>query len=135
MELNSAISEIYKALACFALVLAVALFPPTTAHADFSPHGDQEAVLTSADSLELMDMHFGNLEKHSGHSKFSSVADNSDESHESSQCCSGFCLSAILTENHSVLSAQATSGHYLARRSQIASFDPNGFLRPPRHLI
>lgn len=121
-----------KAFVCLALLLAVVLFPPKAVHASSSEHGGHGAVMKNAANQEHANVHSGHADHSTGHAEYNSEVGSADQNHGSTQCCSDVCLSVALVENHEIFVVQATSDHYLTLNSQIASFDPNSFLRPPR---
>lgn len=97
-------------------------------------HGDHHAI--SANEVHEIAGH-----KHGEHSstveyaKCGSVANETDEDHAAGQCCSGICLSVVLTENAVALAEHPTASRYLMPDAQSRSFAASGFLRPPQFLI
>ena len=134
MNTTNVISEALKALACFALVLALVLYPPSAPHAGFGLHGEQQAATTSADNPETRHGHLGHAGISGVDENSGSVTDIADGDHGASQCSNGLCISAMLAESHPVFADQLPGGYHMALQAQIASAEPIDFLRPPRHL-
>jgi hypothetical protein len=134
MILKNIILAWLNVVACVAVALALVIFPPSASHAASGLHNDHHAASNSIDHVST------------GHKKVEvappsatgmcvTISETSDNEASSSQCCSGICLSVVLTENGTAFVEQALSGRYLTRHTQTASTDPTSFLRPPQYLI
>lgn len=53
----------------------------------------------------------------------------------SAQCCSGICLSVVLSEALPVVVTASANAHEAKVAPRLFASDPVGLLRPPRHLI
>lgn len=134
MKLKNIFYSWLKTTACFAFAFALVFFPPSASHAASGMHGGHHAVSANAD-------HEAKGHKHDEQSstveyaKCGSVSNNSEEDHSAGQCCSGICLSVVLTENAVALVDHPTAGRYLMPDAQSRSVVGSGFLRPPQLLI
>lgn len=134
MILKNAISEALKVLACLGLSLALVFFPPSASHAASDVHGDHLAASENPDHGDAGHA-YGAGSSNSMHGKCGSVSQTDDAEQASGQCCSGICLSVVLSEIGSVFVDQITSDKYLTLHARKNSTEPSGFLRPPQHLI
>ncbi|MEH6648015.1 hypothetical protein [Sulfitobacter sp.] len=123
-----------KVIPCFAFALALVLFPPSASHAASGMHGDHRAVTANADHEAAGHKH-GEQSSTVEYSKYGSVSNNSDEDHTGGKCCSGICLSVVLTDNAVALADRPTASRYLMPDAQTRSVVVSGFLRPPQFLI
>ncbi len=140
MKLKNTISTWLNVFACVAFAFALVIFPPSAAHAASGMHSDNHVVSSSVDHDmtghdDMMGHENVKIASLSSSGQCSSVSTTSDKEASSSQCCSGICLSAVLTVDATVFVEQALSGKYLSRNAQTFSTDPSSFLRPPQYLI
>lgn len=123
-----------KMTACFAFAFALVFFPPSASHAASGMHGDQHAV--SANEVHETPEHkHGEQSSTVEYAKCGSVSNSPDEDHAAGKCCSGICLSVVLSENAVALVERPTAGRYLMLDAQTRSVVASGFLRPPQFLI
>ncbi|MEJ6709250.1 MAG: hypothetical protein QNK92_10710 [Amylibacter sp.] len=120
----------YIKMASFLAVLcAVILFPPASAHAGMV-HGEATSHQTehssgnhgSADhSMDVENTHHDDLNETSG-------SYNHDGG---SQCCSGMCVSTVPYDFHGFQEKIASENHVALPVFELASTNLLGFLRPP----
>ncbi|TDE32856.1 hypothetical protein [Antarcticimicrobium sediminis] len=123
-----------KALSYLVIACALVFLPPSTAHAASGMHNNQLVASISADHTVAEHAH-GATSLGSKHDKSGSASKADHEDQGTGQCCSGICVSGMLTEPGAAFVAHATRGKYLMLNGRTASIKPSGFLRPPQHLI
>ena len=134
MKAKNIISIWLKTIASIALVLALVLSPPSASHAESGAYGNHhtaKAVSSLGDSRHKHDVLSQVSEHHVDSEAF--LADAKDQT--SSQCCNDICMSAVLCDNVPDLIVHSATGKYLILRTQTASIEQSGFLRPPQFLI
>jgi hypothetical protein len=134
MKLKNTISTWLNVFACVAFAFALVIFPASAAHAASGMHRDHHVVSSSAEH-DMMGHEVVEIVTVPTSGQCSTVSTTWDKEASSTQCCSGICLSVVLTEDVTFFVEQALSGKYLTRNAQTSSTDPSSFLRPPRYLI
>ncbi len=126
------ISKLIRTLFSVALLAALALYPPSSAHAHASAHGT--AAIEEADighhSGESAHAHHdkGDLQLHL------SEAD-SGKSSDTPNCCQGICMAAVIAQSPSDMPNIVRADHEATWLSSFSPFDPIEHRRPPKHLI
>jgi hypothetical protein len=135
MSINAYISELFRVLACLVLALSVAFFPPSAAHAT-SKSGAASHVPSAS-----MGSHVSHRSSQESSVKTGNTANCNSDAHTThsgsgtDQCCSGICLTAVLTEEPFLRDTAISSRDYQLGSTQMTQVDLNGFLQPPRQLI
>lgn len=122
------IARLIKTLFCVTLLVSVALYPPSSAHAHHT-HGPQTTQDTYA-------VHDGEHDAHAHHNM--AVPDDpqtSDGASDAPNCCNGICTTAVIADGQSAISHLQKPAHNAVGLSSFAAFDPIDHLRPPKHLI
>jgi hypothetical protein len=131
MKQKNAIAKLTWVLSCLVVAFALAFSPPAAAHAAAGVRDGNSAMEQGrASSLQDVGSHSA-VQTHCGSSK----ADTSSHDTGQNQCCTGICLSAMLTE--AFVSPQADAsviGNVIQHVLPVAA-ETTGFLRPPKHLI
>ncbi len=134
MSVKNIISLWLKTLASIALVFALVLSPPAASHAASGTHSDHHsvgAVSPNGDSGHKHDVLSKVSEIHADGD--ASLTDAKDQT--SIQCCNDICMSVVLCESRLDLIMHSATGKYPMLRTQTASVEQSGFLRPPQFLI
>ncbi len=134
MILKNTILAWLKTFACIAFAFALVLSPPSASHAASGMHDDNHSVSVCADHGDVSHVH-GTASSTSVHDTCGSDPRADDKDQSSGSCCSGICISDMVSEIEFVFFEQASNGEYLSLHAQNASFELPGFLRPPQFLI
>ena len=118
-------------LGFLAILCAVILFPPASAHAGMV-HSDATSHQTehSSDNHVSTDLSMDAEHTHHGDLSETSGSHNHDGG---SQCCSGMCVSTVLYDFHGFQEKSARENHVALPVFALVSANLRGFLRPPNH--
>jgi hypothetical protein len=134
MDLKSIIHLWTKAVACLAFAVSLMFFPPSASHAASGMHGEQHSIAATADHGTAAHEH-GHQSLKMNHDKNDAMPVSGEDDHAGANCCSGICLSVVLTENRVILGDDSSTSRYLMPDAQTRSVVASGFLRPPQFLI
>jgi hypothetical protein len=135
MSKNAYITKLFRVLAYLVLVLSVAFFPPSAAHAT-SKSGSVSHVSSASTGSCVTHQSPQESSAKIGHtSNYNSDAHTTHSGSGYDQCCSGICLSAVLSEELALRDTAISSRDYQLGSTQMTQVDLNGFLQPPRQLI
>ena len=128
------ISACLKARAFLVLTCALVFLPPSVTHAASGMHSGKQVASVHADHGVAKHAH-GAASSNAKYDENGPDPTTETEDHEAGQCCSGICVSGLLSEAGNEFVEHATRDKYLMLHGQTGSIEPSGFLRPPQHLI
>jgi hypothetical protein len=131
MKFKKITSACLEALSCLVIICALVILPPSATHASSGIHSDQHAAAVDADANHA----HGAASSHCMHGKNDPASKTDHDEQASSQCCSGICVSVVLSETGGFFVEYTARQKYLPLHAETDSIEPTGFLRPPLHLI
>ncbi len=118
-----------KMLGFLAILCAVILFPPVSAHAGMV-HSDATSHHAEHSSGEHSSTDHSTAAENTHHDDLSKTS-GSHNHDGGSQCCSGMCVSTVLFDFHGFQEKSAAENHVALPVFALASANLRGFLRPP----
>ncbi|MDD9709369.1 hypothetical protein PVW53_19030 [Seohaeicola sp. SP36] len=124
------ISKLCQTLFSVALLMALILYPPSSAHA-------HHAAFAAAEVQDMDSGHHAHAHHDMGdadHMRHLTEADSGTSS-DTPNCCQGICMAAVIAQPLSSLPRMQRAGHEATWLSSLSPFDPVAHRRPPKHLI
>ena len=124
------ISKLCQTLFSVALLMALILYPPSSAHA-------HHAAFAAAVDQDMDAGHHAHAHHDMGdadHMRHLTEADSGTSS-DTPNCCQGICMAAVIAQPLSSLPRMQRAGHEATWLSSLSPFDPVAHRRPPKHLI
>ncbi|WP_272010331.1 hypothetical protein [Roseovarius sp. ZX-A-9] len=134
MGFINAISAGLRALSCFVIVCALMILPPSATHATSGMHDSHHAASAAGNHAAAGHTH-GTDATHHMQDAGGDIAPDAEQDQTSAPCCSGICVSAVLTDTSTTQPVAMTRSRYITVPIESASAELAGFLRPPLHLI